>query len=343
MKRFSFFIAVILLAGCSSTNPFEEETEGGDGTGDGTGIESDRVLPPGTESPTPDTTIYRSEATSDESAYYGNGYATDITYNSTDDTFSVDNLAFDGDNTYARGTAVASLGPYAVYEADSQYNDTVTDTPINQFTHRAIYGISQSGESEFAIVRTGAYVGYGFGGFVYQRNGSVVLPDSGQATFSGGYAGVRDFSTHGGLQYVTGDMQVIVDFDDFNDTTGQRGDAVRGYVTNREIYDVNGNSMTSTILDALAETNQVSYAELPTLVFDVGPGVMDDNGEIVGEVGSSINTNSGVQAFQTGNYYAVVSGEGADQEITGIIVVENTDEIAETGSVRETGGFIVTR
>ncbi|MBK8440173.1 MAG: hypothetical protein IPL38_12055 [Rhodobacter sp.] len=60
---------------------------------------------------------------------------------------------------------MASLGPYQVYEAAAVVNDPLTLRPIPQFQHRLIAGVSTSGQTEFAIVRTGAYAGYGFGGF----------------------------------------------------------------------------------------------------------------------------------------------------------------------------------
>ena len=200
------------LVGCGGTPPFNADETEDPTTTDGT-IASDRTLPPGTSSPQPDTTIFRKEAVDEN----GNGFAEGVAYNSADDTFTVDNLPFDGgaDTPYIRGQAVGSLGPYAVYEAVQQYPDTQTNATINQFRHRAIYGVSTSGNTEFAIVRTGAYVGYGFGGFVYERNGTVVLPTTGQALYNGQGAGLRDYNGRGGLEYTTSDVQIAIDFDDF--------------------------------------------------------------------------------------------------------------------------------
>ena len=80
---------------------------------------------------------------------------TDVDCNSINDTFTVDNLGFDGDNVYNRGTAVSSLRPYSVYKAVARFPNSETGSPINQFTYRAIYGVSTSGNTQFAIVRTG--------------------------------------------------------------------------------------------------------------------------------------------------------------------------------------------
>ncbi|WP_323779303.1 hypothetical protein, partial [Leisingera sp.] len=51
------------------------------------------------------------------------------------------------------------------------------------------------------------------------------------------------------------------------------------------------------------------------------------------------DANGITQVYESGNYYALVSGDNAE-EITGIVVVKNTMDPAGT-EVRETGGFIV--
>jgi hypothetical protein len=342
MNKFILAIAVFsVLSACSGggTNPFTEPEEDTTVPDEGTPITGDRTLPPGTTSPTPDHSIFRSEPTT--GGHVGDGFANGISYNDEDDTFTVDNLAFDGDNIYDRGTAVGSLGPYSVYEAASQYTDTTTGSVINQFTHRAIYGVSSSASTQFAIVRTGAYLNYGFGGFVYQRNGSVTLPTTGQALYQGTVAGLRDFDDAGGLEYTTGDIQIAIDFEDFNATTGLRGDAVSGQITNRRIYDINGADITQTVLTRIEDANDITLNTIPIATFVISPNAMDNNGQIIGNMTSSYTNSSGdATAYETGNYYALVSGDNAE-EIVGIVVLEST--IDPIGDVRETGGFIVYR
>jgi hypothetical protein len=352
MNKLILTIAVLsVLSACSGdgTNPFDDTTdeETTDDTGDdttddtgddGTAIDGDRVLPPGSTSPTSDDSIFRSEPTTGNN---GDGQAEGISYNSTDDTFTVDNLAFDGDNVYARGASIGSLGPYSVYEADSQYPDSATGTPINQLSHRAIYGVSGSTNTQFAIVRTGAYAQYGFGGFIYQRNNGVTLPDSGQASYSGTVAGIRDFNETGGLEFTTGDITIDIDFDDFNETAGLRGDAVKGHITNRKIYDIDGVEITDTVLARIGVENNITLSAIPTANFVIGPGVMDDNGEILGTINSYYTNSSGENAiFESGNYYAIVAGDSAE-EIVGIVVLESS--VDAIGQVRETSGFVVYR
>ncbi|TDE41174.1 hypothetical protein [Antarcticimicrobium sediminis] len=324
--------AALAVSACGGPNPFAvvEDSSGS-------------TTPPGTKSPSAASAIYRTEPTSEEAGYDGNGYATDISYDAAKDTFTVDNLAFDGDNEYSRGTKVKTLaGKYAVYEADTQFTDPENSKPINQYTHRAIYGVSRNGNTNFAIVRTGAYAGYGFGGFIYQRTGGVTLPSSGQAVYNGVMAGLRDFNGAGGLEYTTADIEIAIDFDDFDDSTGTRGDAVDGVITNRKIFDINGLDITDTVIARIETENAITLRSYPTATFTVGPGVMDDNGEILGTVQSYYTDSSGdTQTFETGNYYAIMSGDKAGQ-IVGVVVMESSiDPIAST--VRETSGFVVYR
>ncbi|MEH6645097.1 hypothetical protein [Sulfitobacter sp.] len=375
MKNKIISLALIAgLAACSGGNPFDEtDTDGGttggtnggttggtnggttggtdggttDGTDtsgetDGDGIAVDGI-PPGTESPNAGSTIYRSEARVDSSSAsgYGSGFANSVSYNSTDDTFTVNNLAFDGDSPYVRGEDVSSfhegedLGRFSVYEAEELANDPISGDAINQFTYRAIYGTSRNrtGENnelastQFAIIRTGNYVRYGFGGFVYQRDDSVILPETLQAKYTGRSAGLRDFNTDGGLQYTTADVEIIIDSEDFDEGAG-----VDGTIRNRRVYDLAGNDITSTVANGISP----NLTEIPVAQFVIGPGVLEDSGDLVGEITSQYRNAEGeIIAYEEGNYYAIVSGDDAD-EIVGIFVLEALD-------TRDTGGFIVYR
>ncbi len=331
MSRYALPLAALLaLASCDGAAIIKAGTPDPDLTTE---------LPPGTTNPTASRGIKRYEAETTD----GSGYAQDFTYNAAADTFTVDNLAFDGDNTYTRLTALGALnpGPFRVYEGPASTPDSVTGAAIPQFLHRAILGTSTSGEVEFAIVRTGSYVNYGFGGFVYSRKGKVTLPlpSTGQARFEGDYLALRDFTGRSGIEYATGDMTVDIDFADFND-----GRAVKGSVSNRKVYDVNGTDITAQVVAGMQDTfDNPAISVLPTLVFAVGPGHVDNAGEIAGDLASHVRNGDGQdELYESGNYYALLSGEGVD-EVVGIIVVTAEDARYKNVTVRETGGFILTR
>lgn len=345
MSRFILpFAALLALAACDGPAvveganpppPPEEETPD---------------LPPGTENPTSTSDITRYEAL-DEAT--GSGYAQDFTYDAASDTFSVDNLAFDGANTYTR-IADSALGafaasPFRVYEAPTTALDSVTGVKIDQFLHRAIVGSSATDADdtefvEFAIVRTGSYRDFGFGGFIYSREGGVrlPLPTTGQARYEGDYRGLRDFNNRTGIEYVAGQAFLDIDFEDFND-----GDAVKGRVFDRSIFDVNGNDITAAVIAGLQSTyDNPAISALPDLVIDVGPGSIDGNGEITGSIASSVlNGDGALETLDTGKYYALLSGTDIDggNEVVGIVVVAGDDPRYKDVTVRETGGFILTR
>jgi hypothetical protein len=350
------------LAACSGGNPFDDPEEGTGGTdggtigdGEGTGINRDGI-PPGTTAPTPGSAIFRSEPrVSGDGGDSGNGFATGIAYNSANDTFSVDNLAFDGDRPYNRGTAVSSLnsnaagiGQFSVYEGPTTAIDPVSGEEVRQFVYRAVYGVSRnrlantdgsassSPTTQFAIVRTGSYINYGFGGFIYQRDTNVTLPDTLQATFSGKAAGLRDFETTTGLNYTTADVRINVDFQDFNDGQTIRGDGVNGTIFNRQIFDLDGNDITTQVANSLG----AGIAEIPNAGFIVGPDVLDNNGDLVTDIFSQIpNADGTATPYEEGKFYAIISGENAS-EIVGVFVLET---VGQATVARDTSGFIVYR
>lgn len=330
-----------------------------------TETEAGPTLPEGVEgTDSANGSLERYEAKTDN----GSGYAESITYDKVKDEFFVDNLAFDGANSaYTRGTAVRSLGgkegintgPYAVYEGPASFPDSATGDPITQLQHRAIYAESRnttaSGDARtrFAIVRTGSYVGYGFGGFVYAREGTTSIPrptianpNEAQGIFTGDYAGIVDYNMSSGMMLSSGDMELVIDFQDFNDGN-TNGDAVRGYVTGRTFYNTAGTDVTDSYLAALnrhLEYTSGGYTTVPSLVFTIQPGVTLDNGEITGIVGNTVRNGLGEAVTnETGSYYAVLAGDAntADSEVVGVLVVEHA--ISDTVTQRETGGFIVYR
>lgn len=287
------------------TTPEEEDTTVVEPTDGGTAIIGDVTMPPGTVDPTSGGGVFRSEG--------GTSTANTVSYDAASDTININNLPFDGDGTYDRDNQVGTLNSYAVYE---------NNNPTERRAYKTIFGVSGSGETRFAIVRTGDYIGYGFGGFVYQRDVGVTLPTTGQATFTGAYSGIRIYDGVGGIQYTTADALMEVDFEDFDAT-----DAVEGRLTNRNVFETDG-SFSGT---------------LPVLVFFTGS--ISDAGEIAGNANSRIvDTASGeLVDFETGNYYAVLSGDPAD-EIVGIVVVagDNPNDALDGIPIQETGGFILT-
>ncbi|WP_172293518.1 hypothetical protein [Pseudoruegeria sp. HB172150] len=303
MKKSMAAMAVACALTACGGNPFLDDGDDGDSSSIG-----DVTLPEGDET----------TASSSVERYETEGEARDIVYDSSSDTISINNLPFDADGVYDRDNVLPTLlktpdGTYTLYE-----NNNKTE----RRAYKALRGESPSGETSFTVVRTGDYIEYGFGGFVYARNGGVNLPSSGQATFEGDYAGIRVFNGVGGLEYTTGDAILEVDFEDFDAT-----DAVEGFIYNRQIFNQAGTAI----------------GTLPFLTLRTGS--ISDAGEIAGTLGSELIPagETELQAFESGQYYAVLSGNPAD-EIAGIIVItgDDPDDVLDGGfTVQETGGFIV--
>ena len=252
--------------------------------------------------------------------YKTDGETQDIAYDATTDTVTIDNLPFDGTGVFdlddVLPTLVAGPGGFQVYE-----NNNTTE----RRAYKALRATSASGETEVTVINTGDYQGFGFGGFAYSRNGGVTLPTTGQATYTGNYAGLRVFQGAGGLQYTTADMTLEVDFEDFD-----ASDAVEGRLTNRQFFDQTG----------------APLGTLPTLI--LATGSISGAGEIGGSASSLVVVpGSGtLQAFEAGQYFAVLSGDPAN-EIVGVIFITGDDpnDILDGGAnvtVQETGGFILT-
>lgn len=292
------FAAVLAVAACSGTS-------GNDGVNlvtIGVPVEGD-IDDIGDPTIGPDDPIER---------YEEEGQASAITFDATTDTFTVDNLAFDGAGIYDRDDEVATLNGFRVYE-----NNNTTA----RRAYKSLYLESASGLSRVAVVRTGDYQGFGFGGFVYARDGAVVLPTTGQAEFTGQYAGVRVFNGQGGIQYTTADAFLEVDFEDFNTTR-----AIEGQLTNRQVLDTTG---------AVIST-------LPTLI--MATGEITDAGEFTGGA-SSVRFDFGAGEFvdfESGNYYGVIGGADAD-EIVAVIVVEAADPLDAAITIQETGAIIAVK
>ena len=194
-------------------------------------------------------------------------------------------------------------------------------------------------ETQFAIVRNGAYIQYGFGGFIYTRENGVSIETAAgaQGSYSGKTAGIRDSNVSDLLQYTTGDLKIEIDFGDFNPTSSSVGDGVRGVWTNRRIFDIDGVDVTNEVLADINAANDASIGSIPDAGFEIGPDSLDSNGEIIGNFGSVYKDNQDNDVvYESGKYYAIMSGTRG-QEIVGILVAN------EGAPIRETSGFIVYR
>ncbi|MEZ5911851.1 MAG: hypothetical protein R3D84_06135 [Paracoccaceae bacterium] len=237
-----------------------------------------------------------------------------VSYNSDTDTLQVNNMPFDGNGRYTRDGAVPTMNGFRVYAN--------TNTSERR-DYQALYGASPSGGARAVIVRTGDYRGYGFGGFIFERDMRASLPSSGSATYSGNYAGMRTFDGSSGLTYTRGDLELEVDFLDF---TNQRA-TMEGFISNREEYDTAGNYL----------------GDLPVMV--LATAYADGSGAFESDVTTHrINPTTTLEELDSqGKYYGVIAGPDAD-ELVGIVVVQGDFPNDPTGlTFQEAGAFFGTR
>ena len=231
-----------------------------------------------------------------------------VAYDADTDTLTLNNIPFDDpDNSFARITTESFSNGYDAYES-------APATGTNEVQYYAIFRRSDSGESQVAAAGTTRYVDFGYGGSIAQRLGATpTLPTSGIYSYNGEYGAVRTTLGSGGtsntVNYVTGDVQLRVDFDDFDDTG-----AVGGTVTNRQVYDTTGN-----LVGSLA-----GFISLQDTTMDFATATITTANATEFD-GSGATGNSG-------NWEGIFAGPGGS-EIAGILFIEG-------GTIREVGTFV---
>lgn len=236
-----------------------------------------------------------------------------IEYDAGSDTLRLNNIPFDDDaNIYNRVAGTAFTNGFGAYES-------AQDGP-GELQYFAIFQRSASGNSQVAAVGTDQYVDFGYGGAGAQRlsSGVPTLPTGGAFyVFTGEYAAVRTTVRTAGpneIGFVTGDVRLTVDFDDF-DITG----AIQGFVTNRELYDETGAPLGALSTDITLQDSTIDR--------DTGTVVMADAFEL----------DAGGSQVRSGSWSAVLAGP-AGTEIAGYVLVG--DGGSSDGDVQEVGGFI---
>ncbi len=203
--------------------------------------------------------------------------------------------------------------------------DAPSDFPLVGETENAVRGKAITRVENFDVQSGNGYAQ----GYIYYPDTDTFLVDN--LAFDGENVYVREGTMSTGVAVVN------IDFADFNDTNASLGDAVSIEITDRQTFDINGNNVTQEIVDAL-NGDTGALVGMPDLLSVVGPGVMNNGGEISSEI---FSYNQGA-TFESSSYYAVLSGENAE-EIVGIIFVEGSGprDDMDGVTVRETGGFIV--
>lgn len=242
-----------------------------------------------------------------------------MVYDSETQELVINNIPFDGataENGQAIYTRTGALGASSF----DRYEDAA-----GTLAYYAVFRRSESGATQAGAFATSSYIDFGIGGASAQRNSANVnLPNSGEYSFTGEYAAVRIYSDAAGVldrpEYVTGDVEIEMDFGDFDDVG-----AIVGVISNRQLYDYNGN-----IIGPMDDFVSLAMTEIDR-----------DTGIVTAGGASGISTDTAT-TMTSGQWTAILGGtEGT--EIAGIVVLESADSSTSTELVRETGVFIAIR
>lgn len=294
----------------------DENTNTSSGVTDNLGINSGLISPDGSKGD-----ITGTLPDEDQSIFKASGDVKSVKFVKTVDqnaneidALYIDNVPFDGvaDLPYIPSQRfTTSQDGVGLFRSIMTVKDPISDEDIDQLRYYALYGKSETGATEFVIVKSDSYIGEGFGGHIFQRNqydgaGNLITfaaPDGTQAKFMGKYDGFR-VQTNGGFMTATrGDVEFVFDFDDFNDDP-----AVYFFATNRQMVGVDN-----------------APIDLPDLRSVLQNSGIDETGSFSVEVYSEIEKD---KKYENGKIEGLISGD-VPTELVGVMTLSSTG----------TGGF----
>ncbi|RLJ60244.1 hypothetical protein BCF46_0442 [Litoreibacter meonggei] len=245
-------------------------------------------------------------------------------------TISINNLPFDG--VSSQGGAYTPRAGVTLPSGEVYQN---TPSSAAEDPYFAVVLTSPNGTGALVgAVATNVYAGSGYGGAYASRTSRGLPATRPQAyIYNGSYNGIRVLrqavagSPNNTIQLTTGNAQVNIDLQDFD------SGSIRGLVTGRRLYDLNGNFISN------MDSFELVIADLDPVTLTTIDGV------------TNTANSTGLRA-QTGTWTGLVSGPNGE-EVVGFVLLEGSisdrDPSFDTNLAnpvvtgRETGGFIATR
>ncbi|SFR53460.1 hypothetical protein [Litoreibacter janthinus] len=171
------------------------------------------------------------------------------TADTSDDTLNINNIPFDTETGFYNRVGTLPNG-WGLYENDERGQ-------AGRLDYTAVFHQSATGNVEGGVAASPNWTGSsGNAGAVVRRtNASVSLPINGIIQYNGTYGGIRELDndanpTDPGIELVTGNAEIRIDFDDFD----IQGDIV-GFISGRQVYNADTGALVGTLSDvSLAES-----------------------------------------------------------------------------------------
>ncbi len=252
--------------------------------------------------------------------------ANQFTYDAAANTIVINNLPFDG--VSSSGGAYTPRPGVVLPNGALLYQNS---PGAGEDQYYAVVYVSPDGTGALVgAVGTNAYVDYGYGG-AYAERPSSGLPASRAAAYSytGNYTGVRVLrqETTGAansLQVTTGVTNLTVDLQNLDS-----GGSIKGRISGRKIYDVNG-----TLLGTMSD------------IYLNQTGIDRTQNRTQAATATTYNTTTSTTQAQTGKWEGSFSGP-AGAEVVGYVLIEGPVSDTDTNydatnavNGREVGGFI---
>lgn len=296
-KFFPVFLCLALLAGCDSDNPFiEDEPEETDGIDD-------------LEVGDPNVSVSNRFAYDPAQRLTMNSVELDdggTPLDPSDDQLIINNLPFDGPE--GRYDRVETLANGAYVHQSRQTPTTGTTLTFAVFL--------KSDYLEASSAASGQWVDFGYAGANINRESFNLPGGVGEYIYRGSYAATRTFSTRGGIEIISGDVELRLDVLDFDPGEELQG-AIDGRISNREREGAAG---------------ALGLGELPNIIL----AVTSFNTETgVWEGGSASTFLDDNQVRSSGEHEGMIAGDNGE-EMGGYSIITGTADVQEVQYQRVT-------
>lgn len=285
-------VAMLMLAGCGGPNPF---------------LGDDTEIPPGEVDPTDPNTSVNSQFAFDRER---NLTLNRVTYDAAANQLVINNLPFDGPaGIYTQINGAAASNVSGIIRGVYESQQTATTGLVKYY---AVFISSDFLEASAAAGRD--WANFGYAGANINRD-SFRLPAGDEYVYRGIYASTRKFSRGGGIELVSGNVELLLDVLDL-DPDGNIQGLITGDVFNRQRVTALGPGGPST-----RTGGALPNISLQTVSFNRVTGVW--------EAGDVLTNSPEGNVRDQGAHSGIIGGPNGE-ELGGYLVMEGVADIQRT-------------